>query len=143
MLSKHRFMNALIRNKSLSYNLARYAANNGTKDGLAQSILSNHTQYSWQNERNVNTFTRRLFSSDSNEVCANGKCFNFPFFSFKNQLLKYRIFFSPLAVLSRSLSVYILHIFIFLFWFCCKKKNSESHSQLYPSRKVENMLFTI
>lgn len=109
MLSKHRFMNALIRNKSISYNLARYAANNDTKDGLAQSILSNHTQYSWQNERNVNTFTRRLFSSDSNEVCANGKHFNFPFFFFKNQLLKYRIFLP-----SRSLTLYLSTPLIFL-----------------------------
>lgn len=107
MLSKHRFMNALIRNKSISYNLARYAANNDTKDGLAQSILSNHTQYSWQNERNVNTFTRRLFSSDSNEVCANGKHFNFPFFFFKNQLLKYRNFFSSLRVLSLSICLHL------------------------------------
>lgn len=142
MLSKHRFMNALIRNKSISYNLARYAANNDTKDGLAQSILSNHTQYSWQNERNVNTFARRLFSSDSNEVCANGKHFNFPFFFFKNQLLKYRILFSPSAF-SHSLSDYIFNIFGIFLLVLLLNFLSESHSQLYPSRKVENMLFTI
>lgn len=142
MLSKHRFMNALIRNKSISYNLARYAANNDTKDGLAQSILSNHTQYSWQNERNVNTFSRRLFSSDSNEVCANGKHFNFPFFFFKNQLLKYRILFSPSAF-SHSLSDYIFNIFGIFLLVLLLNFLSESHSQLYPSRKVENMLFTI
>lgn len=116
MLSKHRFMNALIRNKSISYNLARYAANNGTKDGLAQSILSNHTQYSWQNERNVNTFTRRLFSSDSNEVCANGKCFNFPFFSFKNQHWNIGFFslpspFSLVLYLSTSLTFLLFSSF--------------------------------
>lgn len=139
MLSKHRLMNALIRNKSISYNLARFAANNSTKDGLAQSILSNHTQYSCQNERNINTFTRRLFSSDSNEVCVNGKHFDFP----KTNYLSIGFFSLLSPSLSPSICLHLQHFYYCPLLVLLLKFLSESHSQLYPSRIIENMLFTI
>lgn len=69
MWSKHRFMNALIRNGNARFSLARFA-NSIDKDLLAHSSLLPYQRvHQWPSERYVNTYSRRFFS-DSTEVCA-------------------------------------------------------------------------
>lgn len=67
MLSKHRFLNAFIRNKYAKLAVARLTASND-KNLLACSVLPNQSPFLWPTERFVNTYSRRFYS-DSKEVC--------------------------------------------------------------------------
>lgn len=67
MWSKHRLMNAFIRNKYARCLFARFTASSDT-DVLALSILPNQKPFNWWTRRFINIDSRRLYSDKIIEV---------------------------------------------------------------------------